>query len=94
MALYIEPAPPIGIESSRSHFKFEALRQSAPETFKKQDFEENPAIKLLDFLEGLPRLKMPRLGTVETRKRSGLLRNMKAIEPQDVKRWMQQWGLE
>ena len=70
----------------------EALRKSAPETFKKQDFEQNPAIKLLDFFEGLPSAKMPRLSTVETQKRSRTLREMGAIEPTDMERWMRQWG--
>ena len=70
----------------------EALRKSASETFEKQDFDRNPAIKLLDFFEGLPRAKMPRLDTVETRKRSRVLREMRAVEAGDMERWMRQWG--
>lgn len=70
----------------------EALRNSASETFEKQDFEKNPAIKLLDFFEGLPRAKMPRLSTVETQKRSRVLREMRAVETKDMERWMRQWG--
>jgi len=69
-----------------------ALRKSAPETFKKQDFEENPAIKLLDFFEGLPGMEMPKLSTVETQKRSKVLREIKAVDPEDMRRWMRQWG--
>ena len=70
----------------------EALRKSAPETFEKQDFEKNPAIKLLDFFEGLPRANMPRLSTIETQKRSKVLRELRAVEAEDMERWMQQWG--
>lgn len=70
----------------------QALRKSAPDTFKKQDFEKNPAIKLLDFFEGLPKAKVPRLSTVETQKRSRVLREMRAVEAQDMERWMRQWG--
>ena len=70
----------------------EALRDSAPETFKKQEFDKNPAIKLLDFFEGLPAAQMPRLSTVETQKRSKLLREMRAVEAEDMQRWMRQWG--
>ena len=69
----------------------EALKRSGPETFKKQDFEMNPAIKLLDFFEGLPRAKMPTLSTVETQKRSRVLREMRAVEAEDMERWMRQW---
>lgn len=70
----------------------EALRKSAPDTFKNQDFESNPAIKLLDFFEALPKAKMPRLGTIETQKRSRALREIRAVEAEDMERWMRQWG--
>lgn len=71
----------------------EALRESAPQTInKKQEIEKNPAIKLLDFFEGLPRAKVPRLNTVETQKRSRTLREMRAVAPEDMARWMRQWG--
>jgi len=70
----------------------EALRKSAPETFEKQDFEKNPAIKLLDFFGGLSRAKMPTLSTVETQKRSRVLGEMRAVEATDMERWMRQWG--
>ena len=67
-----------------------ALRKSAPETFEKQEIEKNPAIKLLDFFEDLPRAKIPKLSTVETQKRSRRLREMGPVKPEDMKRWMQQ----
>ncbi|KAL8828602.1 MAG: hypothetical protein Q9170_006531 [Blastenia crenularia] len=70
----------------------DALRKSAAETFKKQDFGKNPAMKLLDFFEQLPSTKLPRLSTAETQKRSKTLREMQAIEAGDMGRWMQQWG--
>ena len=70
----------------------EALRISAPETFQKQEFDRNPAIKLLDFFEGLPGAQMPRLSTVQTQKRSRVLREMRAVGAEDMQRWMRQWG--
>lgn len=70
----------------------QGLRNSASGTFKKQDFEKNPAVKLLDFFEGLPRVQMPRLSTLETQKRSRVLREMRAVDAEDMKRWMRQWG--
>ncbi|KAL8951795.1 MAG: hypothetical protein Q9222_002244 [Ikaeria aurantiellina] len=71
----------------------EVLRHSATETFEKQDFEKNPAIKLLDFFEALPNTRVPRLSTVETRECSQGLREMKAVGVEDMKRWMRQWEL-
>ena len=70
----------------------DALRKSARETFEKQNFDKNPAIKLLDFFEGLPAAQMPRLSTAETQKRSRVLREMRAVDAEDMKRWMRQWG--
>ena len=70
----------------------EALRASAAATFEKNEYEKNPAIKLLDFYESLQNTSLPQFSTVETEKRSKGLREMKAIGPSDMQRWMRQWG--
>ena len=70
----------------------EALRKSAPETFERQEIEKNPAIKLLDFFANLPRATTPKLETVQTQRRSRTLREMRAVKPEDMERWMRQWG--
>ncbi|KAL8715439.1 MAG: hypothetical protein Q9220_000773 [cf. Caloplaca sp. 1 TL-2023] len=72
----------------------EALRGSGTETSRKPDFDRNPAVKLLDFFEALPGTKLPRLSTVETRKRSGTMCEMKAIRAEDMERWLRQWKLD
>ena len=70
----------------------QSLRHSAPETFKNQAFDDNPAIKLLDFFEGFSDTPIPKLSTIKTQRRSEVLREMRAIEPGDMERWLRQWG--
>ena len=64
----------------------EALRNSAPGTFEKQEIEENPAIKLLELFQDLPRANLPKLDTTETQKRSRTLREIDPIKSEDMKR--------
>lgn len=71
----------------------ETLRKSTPEMFKKQDFEKNPATNLLDLFAGLLRAKLPRLSMIEMQKRRRVLRDMMAVESEDMQRWMRQWGI-
>ena len=51
-----------------------------------------PAVKLLDFFEGLTTSeRWPKLETVETRKRSGKLRDLEAVKPEWMEAWTKAW---
>lgn len=72
----------------------EVLRESAKESYAKQDFSSNPAIKLLDFFEGLrhDEKQPPRLETNVSESISGTLKGLDAVEAKDMERWMRQLG--
>ncbi|KAI1496455.1 male sterility protein-domain-containing protein [Biscogniauxia marginata] len=67
-----------------------ALRESAPVT---EDISQNPAIKLLDFFEGLAsKIGDPvRLDTKEAVGRSPALASLGPIQDGMVENWMRQW---
>ena len=70
------------------------LRSSANKTFENKDWELNPAIKLLDFFEGManPAWKgLPRLSTTQTAKFSPSMRSLEPVSGEMMARWCRQW---
>lgn len=65
--------------------------QSCPMT--NQEMEKKPAIKLLDFYEGLNSQggSLPRLATDDTEKASEALRSLGAISPDLIRSWIRMW---
>jgi thioester reductase-like protein len=59
----------------------------------KEEVERMPAVKLLEFYEGLlsKESKMPTLATVETEKMSDTMREMTAVDDGMVQKWVEMW---
>lgn len=71
------------------------LRASSAASTVAQDFSVNPALKLLDFYEGLldPESTPPRLETVKTELESPLLTKVGPVKGNWMKKWIRQWEL-
>lgn len=70
----------------------EALKESASE--KTEDVSNNPAIKLLDWFQGMQNHAgeaTAELETVQTEKRSETLRELPAVGPEWMEIWLKQW---
>jgi thioester reductase-like protein len=59
----------------------------------KEEVERVPAVKLLEFYEGLlsKESQMPTLATVETEKMSDTMREMTAVDEEMVRKWVETW---
>ncbi|KAI1739540.1 hypothetical protein F4680DRAFT_466372 [Xylaria scruposa] len=68
----------------------DALRDSASRT---DDIVSNPAVKLLDFFEGLADAKITSLSTKDTLHISPTLLTVGPIQDDWIDNWMTQWGL-
>lgn len=71
------------------------LRASSASSLLAQDFTLNPALKLLDFYEGLSHSDSapPRLATVKTERECGLLAEVGPVTGDWMTRWIRQWGI-
>lgn len=69
------------------------LRASSAASTVAQDFSVNPALKLLDFYEGLMDAEStpPRLETVKTELESPLLTQVGPVKGTWMKKWIKQW---
>jgi thioester reductase-like protein len=66
-----------------------ALRESAPKT---EDLAVNPAVKILDFYEGMVGGSMIHLDTKNTVQHSTTLAELGPVDGNMMKRWMEQWA--
>lgn len=71
------------------------LRASSMSSADAQDFNVNPALKLLDFYEGLlgSESTRPRLETVKTESECTLLTEVGPVTGDWMKKWIRQWGI-
>ena len=71
------------------------LRASSASSTAEQDFSVNPALKLLEFYEGLLDSKStrPRLETVKTERECPLLTEVGPVTGDWMKMWIRQWGI-
>lgn len=71
------------------------LRASSAASIVAQDFSVNPALKLLDFYEGLLDSESipPRLETVKTELESPLLTKVGPVKGSWMKKWIRQWEI-
>ena len=69
------------------------LRATAASSTVAEDFSVNPALKLLDFYEGLLESEStpPRLETVKTERESALLTEVGPVKGDWMKKWIRQW---
>lgn len=72
------------------------LRASSAVSTMAQDFSVNPALKLLDFYEGLLDLEStpPRLETVKTERECPLLTEVGPIKGNWMKKWIRRWEIK
>ncbi|MCJ1242991.1 hypothetical protein MMC30_000187 [Trapelia coarctata] len=70
-----------------------ALQDSADSTTE-DEVSANPAVKLLDFFEGLAKSEgVPEMSTEETARRSEAMAGLGPVEGKWVERWMEGWGV-
>ena len=70
-----------------------ALRVSSKSLMTQQSLAANPAVKLLDFYEGLlgAETQPPQLETVHTEKASPILRDLGPVKGEWMAKWIRQW---
>lgn len=71
----------------------QALRKSAASLSLTQDLDANPAVKLVDFYEGLldTRSAVPQLETGNTEKACALLSDVGPVQGEWMRRWIELW---
>lgn len=70
-----------------------ALRGSSNSSTTQEDLAANPAVKLVEFYEGLlsAEIQAPQFETVETEKASTTLRDLGPVKEEWMVRWIRQW---
>ena len=76
-----------------------AVRKSVVATRTKEDFQRNPAVKLMDFFDSIElstdkglEQKAVRLSTKKVEQNSAILRSCGPVTPEWMQLWMRQWG--